>query len=566
MKQAIRHTWRSLTPAERRRFLLLCAGDIAVSTVDLAFLAALVWIVQCWAGPAEIRNASLWRRGPFATHPGLLLGLFFVAFLLKNGAAYAVVRAQNAFAAAVALRLGTRALEAYQQLPYHQYVHTDSAAHVRSVNFHPLEFCQYLLAGLQGIATQCVLITLAIGAILAYDGRLFVLLLAVLLPPAAGTFYLIRKRLARARLDIRNSNEHSMQFLREALGGYVEGNVHGANAFLAARFAGARERFSRAFFGSLSLQAMPPRVIETFAVGGLLLLLLLARSDASGASFLVTAGAFLAAAYKIIPGIVKVINLGGLMKAYSFSAEAAPVARRTTGSAAGVRSLALERVSFGYGARPVLRQVSLSAVAGDLVGISAASGTGKSTLFHLLLGLIEAEEGAIRVNGIVRNASARQALWPAVAYVRQAPFVLHDTVLRNILFSGEAPDDERLRRALEGSGFDAVLPTLAGGLEAIVAEGGRNLSGGQLQRLCIARALYRNASLLLLDEPASELDAAGEASLMQCLARLAAEGRIVLLITHRRQSLSYCTHTWILDEPEAPAAAPAHARLPGFGR
>ncbi|GAA4338223.1 ABC transporter ATP-binding protein [Flaviaesturariibacter amylovorans] len=563
MIDAAQHTWRTLTPAERRRFVLLCTCDIAIHLVDLAFLAALIWIVQAWTQPVEVRAAP---AAPFALRSWLLLPVFFMAFLLKNGAAFAVARAQNAFAGKVALRLSRQALEAYQQIPFDRYVYTDSAAHIRSISFQPLEFCQYLLAGLQGILTQCVLIAVAIGAILLYDGRLFLLLLGVLLPPAAATFYGLRKRIARARIGIRNSNEVATQFLNEALRGYVEGSVHGAHPFLAARFTEARGVFARHFFGSLSLQALPPRIIETFAVGGLLLLLWLARSEALGPSLLITAGAFLAAAYKIIPGLVKVINLGGLMRAYAFTAAAAPAPRRSTDDAPSVRSLWLEHISFSYGASPVLRDLSVQAEAGDLVGISAPSGTGKSTLINLLLGFLEADAGTIRVNGAMRNATARQQLWPTVAYVPQQPFVLHDTMLRNILLSDEAPDEDRLRRALADAGFDAVLDAWPDGLQAIVAEGGRNLSGGQLQRLCLARALYRDATLLLLDEPASELDAESEKNLLRCLRRLATGGRIVLLITHRRQSLSYCTHTWTLHEPATTAAALADARFSGVGR
>jgi ABC-type bacteriocin/lantibiotic exporter with double-glycine peptidase domain len=220
---------------------------------------------------------------------------------------------------------------------------------------------------------------------------------------------------------------------------------------------------------------------------------------------------------------------------------------KTKESATCIHSISCHRIGFHYGEQKILDELSLQVRRGDFLGIQGHSGKGKTTLFNILLGFAGEETGEVRINGTLTDRPGRKAYWKNIAYVKQQPFILHDTILVNITLQEHGYDEERLRNAVALSGLDELIKKLPGGLNARVTENGKNISGGQRQRIAIARAVYKQADLILLDEPFSELDEASEDRLLRRFSQLAAEGKLVIMITHNKQSLSYCSNTLSLD-------------------
>jgi ABC-type bacteriocin/lantibiotic exporter with double-glycine peptidase domain len=179
--------------------------------------------------------------------------------------------------------------------------------------------------------------------------------------------------------------------------------------------------------------------------------------------------------------------------------------------------------------------------AGAVVGFMGANGSGKTTLLDLVSGLLAPKSGDIEVDG-VRLERAHQRAWQSnIAYVPQQVFLLEATLAENIAF-GVAPariDRERLQAAARSACLTEFVAGLPRGYEERLGASGRGLSGGQRQRLAIARALYRDASLLILDEATSALDADSESELAETLQSLRSN-RTVLIIAHRTGALRHC--------------------------
>ena len=392
--------------------------------------------------------------------------------------------------------------------------------------------------GLQDIITQACLIGIAIIAILIFKAKLFLLLLLILLPPVIVVFYFIRSRVSVVRQKIRDSNERSYQYLFDALKGYVEANIYQRNDFFLKRFLEQRKIFSSQLFDSLSLQALPGRIIEIFAVLGLFILIVIAKWTGNADSgTLITVGAFMAAAYKIIPGIVKIINLAGQLKAYDFRAEELQTVIPSSNSneiRQPINSVELKNVSFSYGTEQVLQNIDLSVSRNVLLGISGASGQGKTTLLNVLLGFLQPSKGDVLYNGNAVTTNEIMQYWSSIAYVRQQSFFIYDSILRNITLEEKEHDPVRLDAAIKISGLDTVISHFPEGINKIITENGKNISGGQQQRIAIARALYKNADLLLLDEPFNELDETSTISILNHLKQMAAEGKTIILITHEK--------------------------------
>lgn len=209
-------------------------------------------------------------------------------------------------------------------------------------------------------------------------------------------------------------------------------------------------------------------------------------------------------------------------------------------------ALRFRSLRFAYGETEVLHGIDLDVPAGHTVGLVGATGSGKSTLIKLLLRFETPSAGRVELDGIDIEELPRSQLRRQIGHVAQEPFLTDGTVAENIAYGDAAPDFARIEaaaRAAEAHGFIAALPK---GYDTEVGERGHTLSGGQRQRIALARALYRDPPLLVLDEATSAVDNETEAAIQRSLAK-AAQGRSVLVVAHRLSTVrhAHCIH--VLD-------------------
>lgn len=528
--------------------------DIVVSTLDIVFLALLLLIVRFYIQPEASGTLSFLPAWIINRSSAWLIAAFLLLFGIKNIFAFLVTRSNFSFINRVAIRISLNNINSYQQVSFNEFVHTDSSVFIRNICYRPFEFSQYMLSGFQQIVTQLTLMLIALIAIILFNAKIFLLLLLLLLPPVVIVFWFIKKRMAGQKKSIQENNELSFRYVLDALKGYVESNVYDRNSFFSSRFINARQKFSNALFGSLALQNLPGRIIEIFAILGLFILIVIANRAGNNNDMLITIGAFMAAAYKIIPGIVKIINVSGQMKTYESSvhdmeANKDQVPEKTAAKQRlPLSSIQLKNITFAYNEKRVLHNFSININKGDFIGITGESGKGKTTLINLLLGFLQPASGEIYFNNQPLTGQMIKQYWPSVTYVRQQNFLIHDTLLKNIILEEELANPEQLQVALNVSGLAEMIEAYSEGIEKVVTENGKNISGGQQQRISIARALYKNADLILLDEPFNELDAATAQSLLQHFNKLAAAGKAVMMITHNKESLKYCNKIVSVDK------------------
>lgn len=215
--------------------------------------------------------------------------------------------------------------------------------------------------------------------------------------------------------------------------------------------------------------------------------------------------------------------------------------------------IVLEDVTASWpGSEPVLRGVSLRVEPGERVALVGPSGIGKSTVSALIQAQLLPAAGRVRVAGLDTQVVDPAAVRSRLAVVEQRPFLFLETIAENLRMADPAASDDRLWDALELAGLRAEVEAMPERLDTPLGEHGTLLSGGQAQRLAIARAALRDAPILLLDEPTSQVDLAGEAAILDALNRLAA-GRAVLMIAHRPGAILAADRVVDLQREEAGA-------------
>lgn len=224
------------------------------------------------------------------------------------------------------------------------------------------------------------------------------------------------------------------------------------------------------------------------------------------------------------------------------------------------RELRLDGVDFGYDAAAgdVLSGIDLALPAGSLTVLSGVSGAGKSTLLDLIGGLIVPAAGRILVDGVELTADLAPAWRRSVGYMAQEAFLFHDSIRANLAWADPAASDERMLDVLQQAGLTELLRDLPRGLDTVVGDRGTSLSGGERQRLALARTLLRAPRLILLDEPASALDARNEERLLDTIAGLRGRTTIVL-VTHRPAAIAGADRYLTLVEGKLVTASPSRS-------
>lgn len=332
--------------------------------------------------------------------------------------------------------------------------------------------------------------------------------------------------------------------------------AYGSERHRARRFEEANEALLGIMRRSLLWRAAYTPLMEVMGVIGLAAAIAWAgRSVLSGALPPESVLSFAAAALMLYQPLKAIGNLGQQLAHLRAAAERcfelldAPDATRDRPGAvalAAPREVRLEEVTVRYGEKEALSKVSLRFRAGETVALVGESGAGKTTIANLLLRFVEPSEGRVTFDGLDIREGTLASLRSHVGYVPQETVLFAGDARTNLSCGADLPL-ERLREAARAANAEPVIEAL-GGYDGDFAEGGKNLSGGERQRVGVARALVRDARILILDEPTSALDAENDALLQEAFARALGGDRIGVLITHRLRSVQGVDRLVVLEK------------------
>jgi subfamily B ATP-binding cassette protein MsbA len=228
-------------------------------------------------------------------------------------------------------------------------------------------------------------------------------------------------------------------------------------------------------------------------------------------------------------------------------------------------AIEFDDVQFGYdAAHPVLRDITLKAEAGRMTALVGPTGSGKSTLASLIGRFYDPNAGRVKLDGIDLRQFRQKSLHDQLSFVLQENILFHDTIANNIAYGKRGATHEEIRRAAQLANAHEFISALSRGYDTMVGERGITLSGGQRQRIAIARAIIRDAPILILDEPSSGLDAASEELVFDALDRLI-EGKTAIVIAHRFSTIRRAHSIFVVDDGRIVESGTHEELLPAGG-
>jgi ATP-binding cassette, subfamily B, bacterial PglK len=564
-----------LDPGVRRRIPLMLAAVIALSALETIGISAIFPIILLLIDPSAFLSrpfvASIYAWSGLASPRDFAVALvtFMIgALVLKNVASILLYRWQFGVVQAAAARFSVQAFENYLRMPYLASLQRDTGFFSYAINALGTIICSTFVYQLVLIVSELITVSL-LFCVLVYAnavaaGSAFV----VLLTTGTIIYAATAVNLGRIGQENRNAAERTARLVNETFGSFKELRVLGRGGRFLARYAEEAERMGRNQ-ATLSLYNTSTRYlveIAMLAAIGAFVGVTIAGENLANSIGLISL--FGASSLRILPSVSRILGAMQTMKtlessiglaeeeashAASWSLEPVdainapvPVAERQA------TTVSLRQVSFQYQgtAEPAIRNVSLEIPFGESLGVVGASGSGKTTVADIILGVITPEHGKVLSNG--EDIHADLIGWRRrVAYVPQQIAFVSGTIRSNIAFGlrDDEIDDARVVSSLETAQLSSLVGRLPLGINSPIGEAGKLLSGGERQRLGIARALYQNASVLVLDEATSALDVETEDRLTTLLHGLRGICSTIV-IAHRLRTIRECDRVALFADGE----------------
>lgn len=563
-----------LTPDERKKAIILLAMILAMAFLDMLGVASIMPFITVLANPQILETNSLLNNVFVASKLfGIetkqqfifILGITVFILLVFSLAFKAfTIYAQIRFSAMREFSIGRRLVEGFLNQPYSWFLNRHSADLGKTILSEVSLVISHGLKPIMNLITYSAITIMIIILLVLVDPKLS-LIVGFILGSAYGLVYkLSRSFLKRIGSERMKANEERFTTITEAFGAAKEIKVGGLEQIFTNRFSKPAKLSAQHAASAQLVSNLPKFFLEAVAFGGMVLMVLYLMSrSGSFVKALPIISLYAFAGYRLMPAIQQIyvslsqlryigssldslyqdlINMNSLNTNYNNKFLSLN------------KSISLNQINYHYpnSSRKALKNIELNIPARTTVGFVGSTGSGKTTLIDIILGLYEAQQGTLEVDGEVIKDHNRRSWQRCVGYVPQQIFLADDTVEANIAFGIDYKDIdyevvERVAKIANLHEF--VVNELPSKYKTTIGERGIRLSGGQRQRIGIARALYHNPQVLILDEATSALDNLTEQAVMEAVHKLG-KNITIILVAHRLSTVKNCDKIFLLEKGE----------------
>jgi ABC-type multidrug transport system fused ATPase/permease subunit len=566
-----------LTTHERKRACLLLLMILLMALLDMIGVASILPFMAVLTNPSLV-DTNLFLNFLFKTSSvfgvsdnqqflfilGLLVFIMIVVSLLfKAVTTYAMLR----FMRMREYSIGKRLVEGYLNQPYSWFLDRNSAELGKNILSEVTQilansimpFMEIIAKGAVTIAIIILLITvdpkIALIVGFLFSGLYFLI------------FFSIKGYLNRIGNERLESNKSRFVVVNEAFGAAKEIKVSGLEKIYINLFSNPAYIFARTTASQGIIAQIPRFILESLAFGGILLIILYKMAQTGNFnSILPIFSLYIFAGYRLMPAIQQIyssftsltFSAPALEKLYNDLKNLKPITLNEDKSILPLnKSIILKNIHYNYPntSRVSLKNINLEIPAKSTVGFVGSTGSGKTTLVDIILGLLEAQKGTLKIDEKMITKENTRSWQRSIGYVPQHIYLKDDSIAANIAFgvSHENINQKMLERASKIANLhNFVVEELPNQYQTSVGERGVRLSGGQRQRIGIARALYHNPKVLILDEATSALDNETERETMKAINNLSKKITIII-IAHRINTMKKCDIIYKLDKGEIKA-------------
>lgn len=562
---------RLLSPRERRNLALLSLGTVFLALVEVLGVGSIMPFISVASRPEIIHTNEylfwVYKAFHFSSENSFLIFLgagLLVFLILTNGTSALLHYYRVRFTSLRRHSLSYRLFKAYLGQPYHFFLNRDSFDFVKNISGEIQNMITGTLTQLVDIIAKAIQILFLSTFLFIVDPWSTLLILGSVGGSYSVIYFIFRKMIHHLGKERFDAARGISRIVSEAFWGIKEVKLLGIESTYISEFIVPSKKLAKNLSKSEVIGDLPKFALETVAFSAIVLIVLMTLSrEGNFSNAAATVTLFGYAGYRIIPAVQ------ALFKAFTKLRHSAPTAERLIAEFALERNaeqiktvderrlpferlIELKAVSFSYPnvIRKTIDNVSLSIPINSLTGLAGKTGSGKTTIADLILGLLRIQNGELFVDGIPITDNNMKSWQQNIGYVPQSIYLFNDSVASNIAFG--IPKNEINMEAVHNAARmaqieDFISSELKDGYQTLIGERGVRLSGGQRQRIGIARALYRNPAVLVMDEATSALDSHTEKAVMEAIDDLHGL-KTILLIAHRLTTLSKCDKIYLFEK------------------
>jgi ATP-binding cassette, subfamily B, bacterial PglK len=572
VRKAIRQMASLLEPSARHRMVVALLGSLVVAALEIVGLGLVLPLLELLTSSdgttstsSAVKTISDLLGSPSEGQLELVLAIAVIgAFALRTVLTVILRWWTLGFTLRSEAVLSSHLLDLYLRAPYRYHLRRNSAELVRTLETSSYEAFSRSVGPSVNVATE--------GAVIV-GITLVLLVLQPLIALGTGLYFfvvvlvyqrIINRRAHALGYEYQRLAAESYKAIQQSLGGVKEVQVANRQPYFVDKLAGFKHEAAAVERRFQFYAELPRQYLETaFILGGGLLALVLALTGQDDAFAVL--GLFIAAGFRLLPTLYRFVSSATTFKTGLAAVELvcddiaeleSAIATERSGAVPSrpvkplERELRVDHVSFSYGepADLVLDDVSLAVRRGESVAVVGTSGAGKSTLVDLILGLHRPLRGSITVDGVDIQCDI-EGWQHQIGMVPQDVYLLDAPLRENVAFGvpEDEIDDTHVDEAIRQAQLESFVASLPEGLDTVTGERGVRISGGQRQRLGIARAFYVDPRVLVLDEATSALDNRTEAEFAQTIDRL--RGTLTMIvIAHRLSTVKNCDRVLLLEQ------------------
>ena len=573
MFKTLKKIFSLLTKDQRKRFYILQILVILMVFFEMIGIASIIPFMTIVGDISMLKkNTFVATMYQLSGAPSEITFLFIlgliVLFMLLVSALLSMITVWklSIFGNKVGVEIADRLYGFYLKKNWLFHSSGSSAKLIKKISVETSRLTGGILIPFLQINSRILFTLFSLIAIFIYDPFVSTIGLTIFATTYFIVYRLVRVRLKKNGLAISEMSEKRFRLMNEGFGGIQDILLTGRDSDLIKRFNDTGHIFSYSLGVNNALAQLPRYLVELIAFGSMILLVLylIFSHNSNLALVLPVISVYALTGFKLLPAFQQIyVGLASIKSnVAAFDSIQNDLYESKNNSEAKnykpikkelklKKNIQLENVSFTYPDKKnsVIKNINLSISANSTVGIVGPSGSGKSTLVDILIGLIDLQHGYLKIDGLSINKKNCRQWQNTIGFVPQNIFLSEGTISENIAFGvqKEKIDLERVKEVIKLVHLNEFVNNLEQGINTKTGERGMQISGGQRQRIGIARALYRNASVLVFDEATSSLDGVTEKSIMQAINDFSGK-KTIIIIAHRLKTIEKCNNIFFMKD------------------